>query len=132
VSEFGELQRSGREVLQAAVGGGVLLASGSLLAACGSQASRPTRQSTVQAERGGQLHAGVTGGSSSDSIDPAFLLSTVDVKMQQLEFSRNASGYIIPYFLPQIDGYASSVHGLNPSRTGIPFGGADFKQLWLS
>jgi hypothetical protein len=51
VLELGELQRSRREVLQAAVGGGVLLANGSLLA---------------------------------------------------------------------------------PSRTGIPFGDADFKQLWLS
>jgi peptide/nickel transport system substrate-binding protein len=78
VLEFGERQRSRREVLQAAVGGGVLLAGGSLLVACGSQAS-PTRQSTGQPKRGGQLHAGVTGGSSSDSIDPAFLLSTVDV-----------------------------------------------------
>jgi peptide/nickel transport system substrate-binding protein len=57
---------------------------------------------------------------------------SIVAEMQQLEFAGNASGYIIPYFLPQIDGYAASVHGLKPSRTGIPFGGADFKQLWVS
>lgn len=47
--------------------GGVALASGSLLGACGGKTS--TTSSAGKPRRGGQLHLGVLGGSSSDSLD---------------------------------------------------------------
>lgn len=51
-------------------------------------------------------------------------------EMQQIDYDQG--GYIIPYFPPVIDGYADNVHGLVPSRTGLPLSGFAFEQLWLS
>ena len=53
-------------------------------------------------------------------------------EMQQMEYSGTASGYIIPYFNPVIDGYASRVHGVVSSKTGLPLGAYGFKSMWLS
>ncbi len=53
-------------------------------------------------------------------------------EMQQMEYSGVASGYIIPYFNPVIDGYASRVHGVVSSKTGLPLGAYGFKNMWLS
>jgi peptide/nickel transport system substrate-binding protein len=53
-------------------------------------------------------------------------------EMQQLEYSGAASGYIIPYFSPVIDGYASRVNGVVSSKTGLPLGAYGFKNMWLS
>jgi hypothetical protein len=49
-----------------------------------------------------------------------------------LEYSGAASGYIIPYFSPVIDGYASRVNGVVSSKTGLPLGAYGFKNMWLS
>ena len=53
-------------------------------------------------------------------------------EMQQMEYSGTASGYIIPYFNPVIDGYASRVNGVVSSKTGLPLGAYGFKNMWLS
>jgi peptide/nickel transport system substrate-binding protein len=53
-------------------------------------------------------------------------------EMQEMEYSSEASGYIIPYFNPVIDGYASRVHGVVSSKTGLPLGAYGFKRMWLS
>jgi len=53
-------------------------------------------------------------------------------EMQQLEYSGVASGYIIPFFNPVLDGYASRVNGVVPSKTGLPLGAYGFKNMWLS
>jgi hypothetical protein len=52
--------------------------------------------------------------------------------MQEMEYSGVASGYIIPYFNPVIDGYSSHVHGVVSSKTGLPLGAYGFKNMWLS
>ncbi len=52
--------------------------------------------------------------------------------MQQMEYSGEASGYIIPFFNPVIDGYASRVNGVVSSKTGLPLGAYGFKSMWLS
>jgi peptide/nickel transport system substrate-binding protein len=65
-------------------------------------------------------------------------LATVDVgartsiahEMQRIEYAE--SGYIIPYFAPTIDAYASNVKGVVPSKTGASFNGYNFKDMWLS
>lgn len=57
---------------------------------------------------------------------------SIAADMQELEYNGTASGYIIPYFLPQIDGYAANIRGTSQSRTGIAFGGGDLKQLWIT
>lgn len=51
-------------------------------------------------------------------------------EMQQIDY--NQGGNIIPFFLTTIDGYASNVHGLVPSRTGFSLNNFDFKNVWLS
>ncbi len=51
-------------------------------------------------------------------------------EMQQIDYTEG--GYIIPYFPPVIDAYATQVQGLVPSKTGLPLGGFNFKELWLS
>ncbi len=53
-------------------------------------------------------------------------------EMQQMEYSGTASGYIIPYFTPVIDAYASRVNGVVSSKTGLPLGAYGFKYMWLS
>jgi peptide/nickel transport system substrate-binding protein len=53
-------------------------------------------------------------------------------EMQQREYDGVSSGYIIPYFPATIDGYATKVNGLRPSRTGLPLGGYELKRVWLS
>jgi peptide/nickel transport system substrate-binding protein len=53
-------------------------------------------------------------------------------EMQQMEYSGTASGYIIPYFNPVIDGYGSRVHGVVSSKTGLPLGAYGFKSMWLA
>ncbi len=41
------------------------------------------------------------------------------------------SGYIIPVFSPNFDGYTKEVHGLTKSRIGFPFNIYSLKSLWL-
>jgi len=78
--------------------------------------------------------------------DPAYnklfkqLAATTDPKArtelthecQTREYNGNASGYIVPYFQPEIDATSSHVHGLTPSKTSNPFGGFDLASIWLS
>ena len=51
--------------------------------------------------------------------------------MQKMEYDGLASGYIVPYFVPSIDGYSSHVHGLTASKTSNPIGGFDLTNVWL-
>lgn len=68
------------------------------------------------------------------------LLATTDVtrrttiahEMQARQYEADASGYLVPYFLPEINGYASNVNGLAASATGNSFGDGDLKVVWLS
>jgi peptide/nickel transport system substrate-binding protein len=53
-------------------------------------------------------------------------------EMQVMEYEGYASGYIIPYFPPAIDGYGKNVHGLRPSLTGFPLNDFNFRNIWLS
>ena len=53
-------------------------------------------------------------------------------EMQEMEYSGAASGYIIPYFSPELDAYASRVNGVVSSKTGLPLGAYGFKNMWLS
>src|ERR1700722_16826506 len=50
--------------------------------------------------------------------------------MQAIEY--DTGGYIIPYFYPVIDGYASHVMGTHPAKTGQSLGNYDFKRMWLT
>jgi peptide/nickel transport system substrate-binding protein len=52
-------------------------------------------------------------------------------EMQMIDY--NEGGYIIPFFPPVIDGYASKVHGLAPTKTtGLSFNNFDLKSVWLA
>ncbi len=51
-------------------------------------------------------------------------------EMQLIDYDQG--GYIIPYFPPVIDGYASDVHGLRPSKVGVSLGNYDFSRVWKS
>ena len=57
---------------------------------------------------------------------------TLAHEMQTRQYASDASGYIIPYFLPTINGYASNVNGLEGALTGNSFGNGNLKRLWLS
>jgi len=52
-------------------------------------------------------------------------------QMQALEYSADASGYIVPYFVPSIDGFSSKVKGLTPSKTSNPIAGFTLSNVWL-
>ena len=76
---------SRRTLLENAAKGGLVLSAGSLLAACGSSASSSSSAtsgtkaaSTGTPRHGGTLHVGLTGGSSSDTLDPNSLLNNAD------------------------------------------------------
>jgi peptide/nickel transport system substrate-binding protein len=60
----------------------------------------------------------------------ASLRAEIAHEMQAIYFLD--SGYIIPMFSPNIDGYGKKVHGVTESRVGFPLNVYDFKSTWLS
>ncbi len=74
-----------RSLLENAAKGGLAVGAGGLIAACGSSSSKSsaatTGSSTASAgtpKPGGMLHAGLTGGSSSDTCDPNTIVNNTD------------------------------------------------------
>jgi peptide/nickel transport system substrate-binding protein len=73
-----------RSLLETAAKGGLAVGAGGLIAACGSSSSKSsaaTTASTASAgtpKPGGILHAGLTGGSSSDTCDPNTIVNNTD------------------------------------------------------
>jgi peptide/nickel transport system substrate-binding protein len=51
-------------------------------------------------------------------------------EMQSIDYDEG--GYIIPFFSPVIDGYASRVQGVVSSKVGVSFNDYDFRRFWLS
>ena len=49
-------------------------------------------------------------------------------EMQMIDYT--SGGYIIPNFAPVIDGYANDIHGVVPSRYGIPLGNYTLYKMW--
>jgi peptide/nickel transport system substrate-binding protein len=68
---------SRREVLAGVAGAGAALSAGSLLGACGSTSAAPP-QHAGRPRRGGTLRAGLSGGTSSDTVDPLNPLNETD------------------------------------------------------
>jgi len=64
------------------------------------------------------------------TVDPARRRELIH-EMQTMEYQAEASGYIVPYFVPSIDGFTRRVHGLTPSKTSNPIGGFDLTSVWL-
>jgi len=52
-------------------------------------------------------------------------------EMQMIDY--NEGGYIIPFFVPVIDGFAVKVHGpgVEPSKVGASFNDWDFSSVWI-
>ncbi len=76
-------QISRRTLLENTIKGGAALSAGGLIAACGSSSPSSSAASTSTAaagtpKHGGTLHAGLTGGSSSDTADPNRLVNNTD------------------------------------------------------
>ena len=72
-----------RRVLAGLAGAGVAAGTGSLLAACGSNSTAKS-SSTAQSKRyGGNLQVGLTGGSSSDTLDPHKGVTDIDISRIQ-------------------------------------------------
>jgi peptide/nickel transport system substrate-binding protein len=78
-------------------------------------------------------------GSNFASLYKQALAATDDAKrieieheMQKLEYDNG--GYIIPFFGDLIDGYASKVHGLNPSKGTLNLDsfGHGFRTIWFA
>ncbi len=73
-----------RTLLQDTAVGGLALGTGGLLAACGSSSSSSSASgsqsgsSSATPKHGGTLHAGLTGGSSSDTLDPNSPVNNTD------------------------------------------------------
>jgi peptide/nickel transport system substrate-binding protein len=81
VAEFGR-----RQFLRGIAAAGALAGGGSLLAACGGSSSGPARhldQASRSLKRGGDLKLGLTGGSSSDTLDPHKSLTYIDTSRLQ-------------------------------------------------
>jgi peptide/nickel transport system substrate-binding protein len=75
-----------RQFLRGMAATGVLAGAGSLLAACGGPATGPTGDAAVasrQVRRGGNLKLGLSGGSSSDTVDPHKSLTYIDTARLQ-------------------------------------------------
>lgn len=75
-------QLSRRRFLQGALGGAAAIGLGSIAAGCGSgsgSAAPTTSGSTGKAKRGGSLNAGLSGGSSSDTLDAQAGVNYVDI-----------------------------------------------------
>ena len=80
-AEFGR-----RQFLRGIAAAGALAGGGSLLAACGGSSAGPTQhldQASRTLKRGGNLKLGLTGGSSSDTLDPHKSLTYIDTSRLQ-------------------------------------------------
>ncbi len=53
----------------------------------------------------------------------------IEHEMMQIDYTEG--GYLIPYFPPVIDGYASNLKGLVPSKTGLSLNNYNFSQVWI-
>ena len=75
-----------RQFLRSSLAGAVGVASGSFLAACGSSASSTTSgASSSKPRRGGRLNVGMTGGSSTDTLDAHNIVAnTTNVRVLML------------------------------------------------
>jgi peptide/nickel transport system substrate-binding protein len=76
-----------RQFLRGIAATGAVAGAGSLLAACGggssSDAAKPATQTSRSLRRGGNLKLGLTGGSSSDTLDPHKSLTYLDTSRLQ-------------------------------------------------
>jgi len=76
-----------RQFLRGIAATGAVAGAGSLLAACGggssSSAAKPATQTSRSLRRGGNLQLGLTGGSSSDTLDPHKSLTYLDTSRLQ-------------------------------------------------
>ena len=76
-----------RQFLRGIAATGAVAGAGSLLAACGggssSDAAKPATQTSRSLRRGGNLQLGLTGGSSSDTLDPHKSLTYLDTSRLQ-------------------------------------------------
>ena len=51
---------------------------------------------------------------------------------EMMQFDYNQGGYLLPVFLPNIDGMTSSVHGVSENINGYPInGGQGWDEVWL-
>jgi peptide/nickel transport system substrate-binding protein len=82
-------------------------AAGGLLAACGSGPATTAGRAAPRKRYGGNLKAGLTGGSSSDTIDPHKALTYLDISRLQMLYSP----------LVQLDAQASTEYVLAESIT---------------
>ena len=80
VSEFGR-----RQFLRGIAAAGAMAGTGGLLAACGGSSSGQTQHldASRRMRRGGNLKLGLTGGSSSDTLDPHKSLTYIDTSRLQ-------------------------------------------------
>jgi peptide/nickel transport system substrate-binding protein len=75
-----------RQFLRGIVATGAVAGAGGLLAACGGSSSgsiQPATQASLPPRRGGNLKLGLTGGSSSDTVDPHKSLTYLDTSRLQ-------------------------------------------------
>jgi peptide/nickel transport system substrate-binding protein len=63
------------------------------------------------------------------TVDPG-QRKEIALELQTIQY--NQGGYILPVFVPNLSANATHVHGLISSKTGQPFGGSAFNQVWLS
>jgi peptide/nickel transport system substrate-binding protein len=54
-----------------------------------------------------------------------------DVIHEMMMIDYNEGTYVIPYFLPAVNGYGSNVRGASYDKTGVTLANADFKDLWF-
>ena len=77
-----EVQMSRRDLLRYAAQGAVVLGAGSVLSAAASGAATASTamrsEASTKIKRGGTLQAGLSGGSSSDTLDPQNWVNLVD------------------------------------------------------
>jgi peptide/nickel transport system substrate-binding protein len=53
------------------------------------------------------------------------------IEQDMMRIDYDSGGYIVPCFVPSYDAHSARVHGVKPSRLGIPFNNSDFKSLWI-
>jgi peptide/nickel transport system substrate-binding protein len=67
-------------------------------------------------------------GQALATTDPA-KVKTIVQDMQEIDY--NSGGYIIPYFCPNIDASLKTVHGVQESKVGRPFGNYNYRTFWV-
>jgi ABC-type transport system substrate-binding protein len=125
------LQR--RQFLRGMAATGAAAGAAGLLAACGGSSSPASATPGGKPKYGGNLSVGMSGGSSSDTLDPNQGLTEVDTGRAEclyeplVKLDKDAKK-----FMDSLDAYSDRLRGYSTAKVGESLSNWAFRQFWFA